>query len=122
MTTTTLPPSGQPGPPDRAAPKEEQPYVEVGKKRHTGLKLLGILVFWLVCFFALQGQNTKALRPPGHHRAARKFNEARDWVQLEGQDNWFFGGVLGDDRRLPELGLREAARADQRRDLPATGP
>ena len=95
MTTTTLPPSGQPGPPDRAAPKEEQPYVEVGKKRHTGLKLLGILVFWLGCFFALQGQNTKALPLQDTTELQRKFNEARDWVQLEGQDNWFFGGVLG---------------------------
>ncbi len=25
----------------------------------------------------------------------RSLNEARDWVQLEGKDNWFFGGVLG---------------------------
>ena len=70
MTTTTLPPSGQPGPPDKAVPKEEQPYVELGKKRHTGLKLLGILAFWLIGFFALQGKNTKALGLAGHHRAA----------------------------------------------------
>ncbi|MET0524562.1 MAG: ABC transporter permease subunit [Nocardioides sp.] len=95
MTTTTLPPSGTPGPPEKAAPKEEQPYVELGKKRYTGYKLLGILAFWLIAFFALQGRNTKALGLQDTTELQRKFNEARDWVQLEGQDNWFFGGVLG---------------------------
>ena len=24
-----------------------------------------------------------------------KLNDARDWVQLHGEDNWFIGGVLG---------------------------
>ncbi len=95
MTTTTIPPSGQPGPPEKVAPKEEQPYVELGKKRYTGYKLLGILAFWLIGFFALQGKNTKALGLQDTTDLHRKFNEARDWVQLEGQDNWFFGGVLG---------------------------
>ncbi|HWM75224.1 MAG TPA: ABC transporter permease subunit [Nocardioides sp.] len=95
MTTTTLPPAGQPGPPEKAVPKEEQPYVELGKKRYTGLKLLGILAFWLIGFFALQGKNTKALGLQDTTDLHRRFNEARDWVQLEGQDNWFFGGVLG---------------------------
>ena len=55
------------------------------KKRHTGVKLLGILVVWL----------GRLRRPAGPEhqgpRASRtltdlhrKFNEARDWVQLEG--------------------------------------
>ena len=95
MTTATLPPAGQPGPPEKSALKEEQPYVELGKKRYTGLKLLAILAFWVVSFLALQGKNTKALGFQDTTGLQRKFNEARDWVQLEGQDNWFFGGVLG---------------------------
>ena len=93
VTTATLPSSEPPG--SAPASKEEQPYVEVGKKRHTGLKLLGILAFWLIGFFALQGKNTKALGFQDTTDLHKKFNEARDWVQLEGQDNWFFGGVLG---------------------------
>ena len=36
MTTTTLPPGGPAGPPEKAAPKEEQPYVEVGRKFERG--------------------------------------------------------------------------------------
>jgi glycine betaine/proline transport system permease protein len=95
MTTTTLPPPAPAGPPEKATPKEEQPYVERGKKRHTGYKLLGILAFWLICFFALEGRNTKALGLQDTTELHRRLNEARDWVQLEGQDNWFFGGVLG---------------------------
>ena len=94
MTTTTLPPTGPP-PKDQVASKEEQPNVERGRKRHTGLKLLGILVVWLGLYFALQGKNTKALGLQDLTDLHRKFNEARDWVQLEGDDNWFFGGVLG---------------------------
>ena len=93
MTTATLPKSEPPG----AAPssKEEQPYIELGKKRYTGLKLLGILAFWLIGFFAFQGKNTKALGFQDTTDLHRKINQARDWVQLDGQDNWFFGGVLG---------------------------
>ena len=41
--------------------KEQLPYVEQHKPRRTGLKLLGILVVWLVGYFALSGQMTKAL-------------------------------------------------------------
>ena len=38
---------------------------------------------------------TKALGLQDTTELHRKFNDARDWVQLEGADNWFFGGVLG---------------------------
>ena len=48
MATTTLPPGGPPAP---TTSKEQQPYVELGRKRHTGWKLLGVLVFWLVCWW-----------------------------------------------------------------------
>ncbi len=75
--------------------KEQLPYVEQRKPRRTGLKLLGILVFWLVGFFALQGQMTKALGLQDTTELHQQLNEARDWVQLEGADNWFLGGVLG---------------------------
>jgi glycine betaine/proline transport system permease protein len=93
VTTATLPSAGPPE--SGTAPKEEQPYVERGKKRYTGPKLLGILAFWVICFIALQGKNTKELGLQDTNELHRRLNEARDWVQLEGQDNWFFGGVLG---------------------------
>jgi glycine betaine/proline transport system permease protein len=93
VTTATLPTSEPPG----SAPtsKEEQPYVELGKKRYTGFKLLGILVAWVVGYFVFKGKATKALGLQDTTDLHDKLNEARDWVQLEGQDNWFFGGVLG---------------------------
>ncbi len=94
MTTTSLPPSG---PPEgkRAAIKEQVPYVEVERKRHTGPKLLGILVFWVGSFLLLEGRNTRALGLQDTTELHQRFNEARDWVRQEGADNWFFGGVLG---------------------------
>ena len=52
-------------------------------------------MFWVGAWALLQGQNTKALGFQDTTELHRKLNEARDWVQLEGQDNWFFGGVLG---------------------------
>ena len=94
MTTTTTAPPGGP-PPQRQVTKEAQPYVETERKRHTGLKVVGILVFWLVSYFFLSGQNTKVLGLQDTTDLHQKLNEARDWVQLEGADNWFFGGVLG---------------------------
>src|SRR6478752_2289909 len=80
---------------DIATIKEQLPYVERHKPRRTGLKLLGILVVWLVGFFALQGQMTKALGLQDTTELHQNFNDARDWVQLEGTDNWLFGGVFG---------------------------
>jgi glycine betaine/proline transport system permease protein len=94
MSTTTLPPGGPPTE-TRAATKEEQPVVQYGKKRYTGFKMLGILVVWLVLYAFLQGKNTKALGLQDLTDVHRRLNDARDWVQLEGDDNWFFGGVLG---------------------------
>jgi glycine betaine/proline transport system permease protein len=94
MTTSTLPPGGPPAPP-KAASKEEQPYVAPERDRHTGPKLLGILAFWVVCWAFLQGRNTREIGFQDTTELHRQLNEARDWVQLEGQDNWFFGGVLG---------------------------
>src|SRR4029079_19127822 len=63
--------------------------------RRTGLKLLGILVVWLVGYLALSGQMTKALGLQDTTELHQKFNDARDWVQLEGSDNWLVGGVFG---------------------------
>ena len=82
--------------------KEQLPYVEQHKPRRTGLKLLGILVVWLVGFFALQGQMTKALGLQDTTALHQKLNDARDWVQLEGTDNWLFGGVFGAHLRRPQ--------------------
>ncbi len=92
MATTTLPPGGPPAP---TTSKEQQPYVELGRKRHTGIKLLAILAFWLISYTLWKGQWTKALGFQDTTTLHDKLNDARDWVQLEGQDNWFFGGVLG---------------------------
>jgi glycine betaine/proline transport system permease protein len=75
--------------------KEQLPYVDPHKPRRTGLKLLGILVGWIVLFVALKGEMTRALGLQDTTGLHRKLNDARDWVQLEGKDNWFFGGVLG---------------------------
>ncbi len=92
MATATAPP---PEAPDRAESKEEQPYVEVEKKRHTGLKVLGLIVAWLVLYAVLKGNNTKALGLQDTTSFHTWLNDIRDWVQLHGPDNWFFGGVLG---------------------------
>ena len=53
------------------------------------------MAFWLISYALWSGQWTKALAFSDTTELHRKFNDARDWVQLEGQDNWFFGGVLG---------------------------
>jgi glycine betaine/proline transport system permease protein len=75
--------------------KEQLPYVDPVAPRRTGLKLLGILAFWLIGYFALKGQMTKALGLQDTTALHQKINDARDWVTFEGKDNWFFGGVLG---------------------------
>jgi glycine betaine/proline transport system permease protein len=88
-TATATPPSKAP------LSKEEQPYVDPEKKRYTGYKLLGILAFWLVCWAVLKGHQTKVLGFQDTNGFHDWLNRVRDWVQLQGQDNWFFGGVLG---------------------------
>ena len=86
MTTTTTTP---------AETKEEQPQVEYGKNRHTALKLLGILVVWVVVWVVLKGNQTRALGFQDTTGFHSWLNDIRDWVQLHGPDNWFFGGLLG---------------------------
>jgi glycine betaine/proline transport system permease protein len=94
MSVDTRPPAG--GPPDRStSSKEQQPYVELGKKRHTGIKVLAIVVFWLLCWALFQGQATKELGLQDTTNFHDWLNGIRDWVQLHGPDNWFFGSVLG---------------------------
>ena len=78
-----------------AVTKEQLPYVAARKPRRTGVKLLGILVAWVIAYLALDGRWTKALGLQDTNSLHRKLNDARDWVQLDGKDNWFFGGVLG---------------------------
>ncbi|SRR5580765_2267867 len=82
-------------PPRPGAIKEEQPYIDPQKKRHTGKRLLGILVFWLVLWVALRGKQTLAV--PNADTTS-----FQDWLtQLKvtfsnmAQTNWFFHGVLG---------------------------
>jgi glycine betaine/proline transport system permease protein len=75
--------------------KEQLPYVDPRKPRRTGIKLLAILVCWLVAYVVWKGEWTKALPLQDTTALQRKLNDARDWIQLEGQDNWFIGGVLG---------------------------
>jgi len=81
--------------PAAIATKEQLPYVDPRKPRRTGIKLLAILVVWLVAYEVWKGEWTKALPLQDTTALQRKINEARDWIQLEGQDNWFIGGVLG---------------------------
>jgi glycine betaine/proline transport system permease protein len=81
--------------PRSLAPKEQLPYVEARTSRNTGVKLLAILVVWVVAHLAFDGRWTKALGLQDTNSLHRKLNDARDWVQLDGKDNWFFGGVLG---------------------------
>jgi len=93
VSTATAPP---PAPlPKVSVTKEEQPYVDVAKKRRTGLKLLGIAAFWLVGWALLKGKNTKAIAFQQTTDFHDWLNRVRDWVQIDGQGNWFFGGVLG---------------------------
>ena len=87
MTTTTTT--------EPAASKEEQPAVEYGKNRRTGLKMLAILVVWVGLWLVLRGTQTRELGFQDTTGFHSWLNEIRDWVQLHGPDNWFFGGVLG---------------------------
>ena len=91
MSTLTEPP---PAPQAAPATKEEQPYVLPEAKRHTGVKLVGILALWLACFALLKGHQTRALGLQDTTGFHTWLNHRRDWVQLRGPDNWFFGGVL----------------------------
>ena len=75
--------------------KEEQPYIEQGANRRTGAKVLGILAVWVVLYFVLRGHDTKALGLQDTTAFHDWLNRVRDWVQLHGPGNWFFGGVLG---------------------------
>ena len=82
MATATAPP---PAPPDRSASasKEEQPYVELGKKRHTGSQARSASgssgsVMWLV----FHNQMTRALGLQDTTAFHEWLNGIRDWVQL----------------------------------------
>jgi len=92
MATDIAPP---PEAPERAGTKEEQPYLGQVENRHTGLVLLGVMVVWLVLYAFLKGNNTLALGLQDTTDFHDWLNSVRDWVQLHGPDNWFFGGVLG---------------------------
>jgi glycine betaine/proline transport system permease protein len=97
VSTATVESPGPAGPasgPNRVD-KEQQPYVEVQKPRRTGIKLLVLLAVWLVLYAVFKGKMTKALGLQDTNSLHQKLNDARDWVQLDGKDNWFFGGVLG---------------------------
>ena len=94
MATLTTPPPA-PAPAGQASTKEEQPYVEQGRKRHTGYWVLGVIVVWLVLYAVFKGQNTRALSIYDTNGFHTWINARRDWLQLHGPDNWFFGGVLG---------------------------
>lgn len=87
--TTTLEPA-------RPAPtKEAQPVAERATSRRTGRKLLGVLALWLLAWATLRGRQTLELANADTTGLHDWFNDVRDRVQLLGQDNWFFHGVLG---------------------------
>ena len=93
MSTATAP---APAPAPKAAiNKEEQPYIDPEKKRHTLLKLVGILLFWVIAFLLFKGEMTLARGLQDLNAFDIWVNGIRDWLQLEGQDTWFFGTFLG---------------------------
>lgn len=75
--------------------KEQQPYIDPVAKRHTGKKLLAVLVFWLLCWVILRGKQTLVMPNAETNALHEWLNEVRDKFQLMAQDNWFFHGVLG---------------------------
>ena len=91
MATATVPPPAAPA----AESKEEQPYVERERNRRTPVKVLGVLVAWIVLYAVLKGHDTRALGLQDTTGFHTWLNGIRDWVQLHGPSNWFFGGVLG---------------------------
>lgn len=94
MTTATESASA-PAESEPADAKEEQPLTTGRKRRRTGLLVLGIVVVWLVLFAVLHGHDTRSLGLQDRTGFHDWLNKVRDWVQLHGPDNWFFGGVLG---------------------------
>jgi glycine betaine/proline transport system permease protein len=94
MATLTTPPPA-PAESGQTSTKEEQPYIEQGRKRHTGYMLLGIIVVWLVLYAVFKGHDTRALSIYDTNGFHTWINHRRDWLQLHGPGNWFFGGVLG---------------------------
>lgn len=91
MSATTQTPPAPPPP----AIKEEQPYIDPVRKRHTAKKLLGVLVAWLACWGLLRGTQTLAMPNQETTPLHEWLNQVRDNFQLMAQDNWFFHGVLG---------------------------
>ena len=65
------PPRHLPEAPGRADSKEEQPYIEPDKKRHTGAEAAGHPDRLAGALRPPQGQQHPGPRPPGHHRLPR---------------------------------------------------
>ncbi len=108
MTTTQAPPGPGGG---AAVTKEQLPYVDARKPRHTGAKLLGILVVWLAAYVVWKGEWTKALGLQDTTALQRKLNEARDWVQLEGAGQLVLRRRPRRHRRRARLGRRCSSRS-----------
>ncbi|QIM20221.1 ABC transporter permease subunit [Phycicoccus sp. HDW14] len=88
--TTTLEPARTPAPIE-----EEQPRTVLPPSRRTGRKLLVVLALWLLAWATLRGRQTLVLANADTTGLHEWFNDLRDKVQVLGQDNWFFHGVLG---------------------------
>jgi glycine betaine/proline transport system permease protein len=82
-------------PAPRAESKEEQPYIDPERKRYTAPKLLAVLVFWGAAYGLFKGEQTLVRGFQDLNSFDRWLNDIRDWLQFEGKENWFFGGVLG---------------------------
>ena len=94
MTTTTLPPGGPPTA-DRAAARRSSRSSSTARSATPASSCSASSSSGWSLWALLKGKNTMALGFQDTTDLHRWLNEARDWVQLEGQDNWFFGGVLG---------------------------
>jgi glycine betaine/proline transport system permease protein len=75
--------------------KEEQPYVDLAPKRHTGVKLLIVIAVWVAGWLVFRGQNTLAIPFNQLNWFSTWVNHLRDDVQAALPTNWFFHGVFG---------------------------
>lgn len=79
----------------KAAVKEDQPYVDPTPKRHTGIKVVAIVVVWVILWAIFRGRDTLTTPFDQLNWFSRWGNTLQNTIQSASQTNWFFHGVLG---------------------------